>query len=135
MVAMAKKKKARKPLSITDAARIKRRLLGPIQGSRELGFVCSEAWADVCIRAAVDGIIQIGNAKHVERDLYGKGIYPPGGRESRMVEDGMRFMPPDITGVALDAREDRLSFVEGCKLPPTNSGVRDFLEKGYRPRH
>lgn len=129
-----KMKKARKPLSITDTARIKRRLLGPIHGPRELGFVCSEAWADVCIRAAVSGIIQVGNGKHVERDLHRKGVYPPGGADSLMVEDGMRYMPPDVGGSALDSREDRLTLAEGCKLPSTNSGVRNFLEMGFRPR-
>jgi hypothetical protein len=122
-----KKKNPRQPLGVTEAGRIKRRLLGSVNGiASAVGYVCSEYWADLCVSALAMGKVQL-RKKHqgMERDLHKATVYPPGGPETSMVENfrTMRYMPPDYTGLPLDDREDRLKFLESLRLPRSCSAV------------
>ncbi len=115
-------------LSITDVSRIKRRLNGDCNGQpSRVGFVCSDPWADVCAEA-----VDFGRAPHrtnltgIERDLHRLAIYPPGGKDTSMLEDSetLRFIPPDYTkGSMIGRREDRMTLAYGCRLPRSVSAV------------
>lgn len=132
--AMGKKRRGCN-LSNTDAAKIKRRLLGDLNGQPSAwGFVCSDPWAIECVKAIESGKAQL--KQNLSRELHRTKVYPPGGPQTRMVENSkMVYVPPDITGTPLDEREDNLSFVEGCKLPPSPSAIaiRRIAERRARP--
>ncbi len=127
-VATTERRKGRSVLPLTEARRIRIRLTGTLNGQASVvGYVCSEPWARECIAALESGRLPAKRMKRagIERALHACGVYPPGGSETSMVENvrTLRYMPPDYTGSPLDEREDRMSLIEGCRMPKSVSAV------------
>lgn len=120
-----RRSRARLILPLTEARRIRIRLLGTLNGLPSAsGYVCSDPWARECVRAIESGAVTL-KKQNIEARLHKAGVYPPGGAETAMVENErtLRYMPPDYTGTPLDEREDLMSVADGCRLPRSTSAV------------